>query len=273
MKKKLLLFISVLTLSLTGNAQLSGYAVGDIVANFTVTDTEGNVHDLHTITASGKYVYIDFFFDTCGPCQGVSPIYNEFYDKYGCNTGDVYCMTMNNGSDNDAETIAYEQSYGGTFNHGPAISNEGGATAVTAAFIPGAFPTICLIGPDNKMVNTDIWPVSSVAQLEASFPAGFAPTAISCSLTLDEKKSIEGLNIFPNPALNNVNVSFSANTSSEIIISIVNILGETMKTINTTSSIGNNTIELDVNDYSNGQYIVNISGDNQNTTTKFSIVK
>ena len=45
----------------------------------------------------------------------MSPLYNEFYDKYGCNGGEVYCLSMNDGSDNDAEVIAYEQSFGGTF--------------------------------------------------------------------------------------------------------------------------------------------------------------
>ena len=89
-------------LSTTLNAQASNYDVGDVVDNFTVVDTEGNTHELYEITASGKHVYLDFFFDTCPPCQATSPIFGDFFNKYGCNSGDVYCLVINNGSDSDA---------------------------------------------------------------------------------------------------------------------------------------------------------------------------
>ncbi|HOY27919.1 MAG TPA: redoxin domain-containing protein [Flavobacteriales bacterium] len=50
------------------NAQIQGYNVGEVVDDFTVTDTQGNEHNLYEITASGKHVILDFFFDTCPPC-------------------------------------------------------------------------------------------------------------------------------------------------------------------------------------------------------------
>ena len=59
----------------------STIANGTTVNNFTVTDTDGNEHDLYTITASGKYVFLDFFFDTCPPCQSTTPIFNEIGAK------------------------------------------------------------------------------------------------------------------------------------------------------------------------------------------------
>ena len=273
MKKKLLLILTVLTFSFVSNSQIGGYAVGATVSNFTVTDTEGHTHDLHTITASGKYVYIDFFFDTCGPCQSVSPIFNEFYDKYGCNAGDIYCITMNNGSDSDAEVITYEQTYGGTFHHAPAVSSDGGAAAVNAAFNPAAYPTICLIGPDNKMINTDVWPVSDVAAFEATFPAGFSPSPIACSFASVEKTVINELSIYPNPATDNVNINFSTITSNQVEIVITNIIGEIIETVSINSKIGNNIAQLNTNDYPKGHYFVSINSNNQITTSKFIVNK
>ena len=38
------------------NAQTGNYQNGDVVDDFTVTDTEGVVHNLYSITAQGKYV-------------------------------------------------------------------------------------------------------------------------------------------------------------------------------------------------------------------------
>ena len=96
--KKITLILCMLTYVV--NAQVNNYNVGDVVDDFTVTDVEGVEHNLYSILAEGKYVYLDFFFDTCVPCQTTTPIFNEFFDKYGCNEGDVFCISINNGSDN-----------------------------------------------------------------------------------------------------------------------------------------------------------------------------
>jgi thiol-disulfide isomerase/thioredoxin len=66
-------------------AQTTNYNVGDIVDDFTVTDIYGVEHNLYEYTDAGKHIYLDFFFDTCGPCQTWQPTFSEFYDKYGCN--------------------------------------------------------------------------------------------------------------------------------------------------------------------------------------------
>ena len=78
----LLLFVSQVS-----NAQIQGYALNDVVNDFTVTDIHGGTHTLYDYTSAGKYVYIDFSFVACVPCQGFAPKFNEFYDKYGCNEG------------------------------------------------------------------------------------------------------------------------------------------------------------------------------------------
>lgn len=75
------------------SAQTSNYQNGDVVDDFTVTDTDGVEHNLYSITAQGKYVWLDFFFVDCCPCRQTAPIFNEFYDKYGCNAGDVYTLS------------------------------------------------------------------------------------------------------------------------------------------------------------------------------------
>ena len=57
------IFTTVLAIALSTGlfAQVTGYSVGDVVDNFTVTDVNGNEHSLYDITASGQYVYLDFF--------------------------------------------------------------------------------------------------------------------------------------------------------------------------------------------------------------------
>jgi len=171
--KKLLLFSIALCTGMMMQAQITGYNVGDVVSDFTVTDTKGNTHNLYSITATGKYVFLDFFFVDCPPCQGTEQYFSELHEKYGCNAGDIYCLVMNTGQDDDAYVESFMTNYGGTFEHAPAISGDGGSAVVNTAFNPAAYPTYCIVGPDNKLVNGDIWPINSVSDFENAFPVTF----------------------------------------------------------------------------------------------------
>lgn len=159
MKKITLILI---LFSFMTNAQVRNYNVGDVIDDFTVTDTEGVEHNLYSITAQGKHVWLDFFFVDCVPCQLTVSHFNEFYDKYGCNDGEVYALSINLGNDGDAYVEWYKQQFGGPFNHAPAASGEGGSAAVRNNFGVNAFPTFCLIGPDNTLLNKDISPIRGV---------------------------------------------------------------------------------------------------------------
>ena len=183
--KQTLLAVALL-LSTLSFGQVQNYNVGDVVNNFIVTDVHGVEHNLYEYTAQGKHVYLDFFFDTCVPCQTTTPIFNEFYDKYGCNEGDLIAISMNNGTDGDAAVIAFEEQYGGPFNHSPAVSADGGAGAVDSDFNIAAYPTYCLISPENTLLENDIWPLTGVETFEATFPEDFDPPVMACSLGITD---------------------------------------------------------------------------------------
>ncbi|MDA9873888.1 T9SS type A sorting domain-containing protein [Saprospiraceae bacterium] len=237
-------------------AQVTGYSVGDVVEDFTVTDVNGNEHSLYDITASGQYVYLDFFFDTCPPCQSTTPIFNEFHDKYGCNEGDIFMMSMNNGSDNDNEVIAFEENFGGDYSHAPAVSNDGGADAVDSRFAITAYPTYSMIGPDNKLISGDIWPLSSVATFEATFPAGFEPQVLECTAVAVNDNITIDFQVFPNP--NNgsaINIRLDDNTT-QANIKIYNVVGVLVYTQEITASEYTINTEL-----TKGSYIINIKTD------------
>lgn len=227
MKKTTLVLVSMF-MAMSINAQVTTYNVGDVVNDFTVTDTDGVEHNLYSITAQGKYVYLDFFFDSCVPCQQNQPTFNEFYDKYGCNEGLVYCLSINNGTDNDAEVIAYKEAFGGPWAHPPAASADGGSAAVDTDFGVSAYPTFCLINPNNEIIVLDIWPLSGVQTFEATFPDGFEPPINYCTLGTDDIEAAENFKVYPNPSDGTtINLSIlSAFDTAEI--SIYNILGALM---------------------------------------------
>ncbi len=236
MKKYYFLFLFLVTSSFT-YSQILNYSVGDVVTDFTVTDIHGNEHNLYTYTAAGKYVFIDFSFTTCGPCQQVAPIFNEFYDKYGCGLGEIMCFTMfGTNSDNNTDVENFENAHGGSFNHAPSISNDGGAIAVDLDFGVNTYPSTCIIAPDNTIIVLDIWPISGVASYEAQFPADFNPTPMSCdSAGVTDAKENELFSMYPNPSdgkLLNINLE----TADTARMNIYNILGEKIATYHLSQS-------------------------------------
>ncbi len=265
MKKITSLFL-LIAFTFVANAQVTGYSVGDVVDDFTVTDIHGVEHNLYDITASGKHVYLDFFFDTCGPCQTTTPVFNEFHDKYGCNEGEIYCISMNNGSDSDAEVEAFENTYGGPFNHAPAVSADGGAGAVDTAFGIAAYPTYCLIGPDNKLLVGDIWPLSGVETFEGSFPAGFDPAPMECFLgTLDAINTSDFI-IYPTVSNgNNINLRLS-NQITSVTVAVYDVLGKVVLTNEYNSS--SIVLNLNVNP---GNYFVKTITESGSTVKKLII--
>lgn len=246
------------------NAQTGNYQNGDVVDDFTVTDIHGNEHNLYSITAEGKYVWLDFFFVDCGPCRATAKIFNEFFDKYGCNESDVYCLSINLGNDDDAYVEWYEQQFGGNFNYAPAASGDGGSGVVTSNFGVNAFPTYCLIGPDNTMIKRDIWPLNGVENLEATFPEGFSPPVIQCSLGLANIQTFD-FNIFPSISSGDVHINLP--NSMESSVAIFNTLGQQVFQ----NSYSDQSIHLNLK-LAQGVYLVKVSAENS-VITKRIIIK
>ena len=154
MKKLYTTFILCLSL-VNLNAQTNLTTAVD----FTVTDVHGEIHNLFSLLNEGKYVIIDFFFTTCGTCISSVPTLNQSFTDYGCNTGEVFYISIDDG-DTDAEVLQYELDYGGLL---PSVSGiEGGGNAVNSAYGISAYPTVILIAPDQTILEQDIFPVSNI---------------------------------------------------------------------------------------------------------------
>lgn len=260
--------------ALIGTAQVTNYSVGQVVDDFTITDVDGVVHNLYDYAEAGKYIMLDFFFDTCPPCQATAPFFNELYDTYGCNGGDLICLTVNNGTDTDAMVIAYEQTYGGSFNHSPAISADGGGGEVTSNFGVGAFPTYCLVGPDKTLVNADIWPVADMGTFVSAFPAGSGISPMACSVNVAEAAVAVNtpMNVFPNPASGNTNITYSLANDARVRISIVNLVGaEVMVVTEANQSAGEQRFVANLSQLSKGVYMVRFQLDNKTTTQRLIV--
>ena len=271
MRTKLLSIALVLSATFGSNAQVGNYNVGDVVSDFTVTDVHGVTHVLSDYTNAGKWVFLDFFFVTCGPCQATVPFFSEFHEKYGCNAGDIVMISIDSGDD-DAAVLSFETTYSMStgFNPAPAASGtEGGGNAVVADFGIVAYPTYCIIGADMKLKNGDVWPVSSMADFETALTAvGLTPTEMACAANVEENlASLNNVSLYPNPATTSANISVNLEETSEVTVNVYNMVGAVVLSETFNGSNGANMFKLNTNSLDNGQYIVNISlGENVATT-------
>jgi thiol-disulfide isomerase/thioredoxin len=268
MIKKLLSLAVILTATFGLNAQVTTYPVGGAVADFTVTDVHGVSHTLSDYTSAGKWVVLDFFFVNCPPCQSTVPTFSEFHEKYGCNEGDVICLSIDTGDDN-AQVLGFESTYSEStgFSPAPAASGtEGGGNAVVSAFGVGAFPTYCLIGPDMTLRLDDIYPINNVATFETALSgAGFTPQVMSCGSvsSIEENGLLNDIAVFPNPAAASATVSVSLEATTDVTVEVFNLVGALVSTEVYAGVVGENNFTVNTSALENGQYILNVSlGDN-----------
>lgn len=254
--KRSVLVLSLTVTSLFASAQTNNYPNGSTVANFTVTDIEGVSHTLYDYTSQGKYVVLDFFFTTCGPCQQTAPYFNQLHETYGCNSADLICLTINNGQDNTTAVAAYEAAHGGTYHHCPAVSNQGGGQAVNTAFGVDAFPTYCLIGPDNHMLVNDMWPISSMASFVALFPTGSNIQPAACATGVAEVHATRRLSVRPSPSNGLVTVDLDGMGAGNVEMEVLDMLGQPVRELALGGAVGGTLQKtVDLSTLNDGQYL------------------
>jgi cytochrome oxidase Cu insertion factor (SCO1/SenC/PrrC family) len=278
--KRLLLSLSIIAATaFTGTAQVGNYSVGQTVSDFTVTDIHGDTYNLSQIAAQGKWIVLDFFFTSCPPCQATVPYFSELHEKYGCNEGDLFCISVDTG-DSDADVLSFENTYSvqGGFSPAPAASGtEGGGNAVVSDFGISAFPTYCLIDPNMVLQNSDIYPIPNIGAFETAFAsAGFSPQVMSCGgLSIDNAElALNEATLFPNPSTSATTLSVSLESSMDVNVVVYNMLGTQVSMDAFAGAEGVNEFEIPTEELAVGQYIVSVSlGDQAARQLNLSVVK
>jgi len=81
------------------------------------------------------------------------------------------------------------------------------------------------------------------------------------------------LSIFPNPASNNATIVLNLTVSNEVVIEVVNTLGQKVIVQSSRMNAGENTVKLPIETLTTGLYYVNIKIANEMITEKLNIIK
>ena len=92
----------------------------------------------------------------------------------------------------------------------------------------------------------------------------------SSNVGIDENNNDLGINVYPNPAQNDVTINYALGNGTDVTIEIVDIAGKVITTLNEgTQSTGAHNVSLDASAFATGVYYVNILTENGKATKKF----
>jgi hypothetical protein len=73
-----------------------------------------------------------------------------------------------------------------------------------------------------------------------------------------EENTLSEMKVYPNPAVDVVNVTISSKENANANVTITNLMGQVVYNQNHSLVAGNNSIQLDVANYNAGVYVVNV---------------
>ncbi len=90
-------------------------------------------------------------------------------------------------------------------------------------------------------------------------------------VSVKEKSIAESLKIFPNPATEQINISFISDIKQLVLISISNIMGQEMYSQEMMSDTGENAVKIAVNNLESGIYLLKLNYAGESTYSKLII--
>jgi hypothetical protein len=132
-------------------------------------------------------------------------------------------------------------------------------------------PTIFRIGLDTDKINSITSPVGVVQNSE--IPVWFAKGNRSTGTTKARQNTLKA-NVFPNPTEDQFHLSYMLNNSNKVEITLVNALGQTVKTLLSESQApGIYDFDFSISDLNTGSYLLKIMSGEELSSSKIVKIK
>ena len=148
-----------------------------------------------------------------------------------------------------------------TDKNGNSGCNESDPLTITNAVVGSVF---------SSTTNTNLASISAINAYPIIGRGGITTTLCYSTGINESHIDNETLNIYPNPATNQITMEFDLAETKNTFIEIKNLLGQTVENItNTAFSKGANKIEIEINEFSKGLYFIQLQSGNKIINKKF----
>lgn len=98
------------------------------------------------------------------------------------------------------------------------------------------------------------------------------PLVVANGINTIESVTTSNVTVVPNPAVGSAKIAYLLNSTSDVTVKIVNMVGATVKELSFPSqSVGVHDFKLDLTGYNQGVYFVNVTSNGNVSTTKFVV--
>lgn len=236
-----------LTFGTYGNQGVS-YELGNIFDIFTTTQTDNISFKISSTTDAGSIVFVRLY-------GGAFNYYSQSddYTIQASDLGNFITLKLNDVVDliADSTYIVVVGTYGGVGTNDLVLATSGVSKAQTSFFFDGN---------DNTWYYVTSTPV---VRLNTSLISG-----------LEENQNVSSFSVSPNPAKENVSISYELKNETSVKVKITDLSGKEVFA----SNLGNqnatkHTFNVNTNSFSNGIYVVNFITNNGIVTEKLVVNK
>ncbi|MBC7383258.1 MAG: T9SS type A sorting domain-containing protein [Bacteroidia bacterium] len=261
MKKSILLSL-VLTFVITiSKAQTTAM-------NFNKKDCSGTMHNLFTDLDAGNAVILHFFMPNCGSCpppaQKIQAMANNILKSH---PGKIkaYAIPFNNST-----TCSYASTW--VSSNGLSLYTALDSGSAQVAHYGGfGMPTVVVLGGiDHKVLFSTL----SFSTSDTTTMRNSILNMLNGTAGIDTKiiNDIPAISVFPNPAIDNMQIELNLSQTSNIKIEVINMLGEIVSAVyNGKAGEGVLRKEVSTTDFSNGIYFVRVISNNNLQNYKFTV--
>ncbi|PQJ09374.1 hypothetical protein CJD36_019190 [Flavipsychrobacter stenotrophus] len=229
-------YIKLVSKTVTGMGVMPGVAVSGIIDMATIKPKSGFASIVRPVSLTGSWQYM----------------------AYGSDQGHVAVLLSKwNTAMNMRDTISY------TDYALPGMAMSWATFTIPLTYLTGAVPDsaiIVLSASGTTPVNSSYLYVDNLA-FSGTVPTGFSSIVNGGS----------SFSIFPNPAKNVAIINYTSKSSQNIKVSVNDISGKLIQTMQPSVISGKNQIQVDLNSLSKGVYIIRIDSEVGTDTQKLVV--
>ncbi len=96
---------------------------------------------------------------------------------------------------------------------------------------------------------------------------------VSEDVAINDNSLVEGVQVYPNPANDNMTITINMAASADVTVTVVNMYGASVETAAAgTFAAGAHNFNVNTSTLANGMYFVQITGENVNSTVNFTVL-